>query len=53
MEEYFRDKQADWHEPTEGVIGVIINPVTGEFPQSYHEYVKSMYYLKGTEPPYY
>lgn len=50
MEKYFKKKDATWYKVPDNVVGVIVNPVTGNVVTSSNENKKVLYYLKGTEP---
>lgn len=54
MEDYFRDKNPLWYKPSKRIRRVKVNPITGELAhKSKHNYVKTLYFLKGYEPFYY
>ena len=50
MEKYFKKKKATWYKVPDNVVGVLVNPVTGNVVSSSNENKKVLYYLKGTEP---
>lgn len=50
MEEYFKDKDSSWYETPKDVVGVLVNPITGNVVETNSENKKILYYLKGTEP---
>jgi len=50
MEKYFDDKDASWFDVPSNVVGVLVNPVTGNVVSKSSENRKILYYLKGTEP---
>ena len=50
MENYFKNKTSSWYEIPEDVVGVLINPVTGELANETDSKKHICYYLKGTEP---
>ena len=50
MENYFKKNKASWYKPSKNVVGVLVNPVTGEVVTSKNEHKKILYYLNGTEP---
>ena len=50
MEGYFKDKNPIWYDIPEDVVGVLINPVTGELAKETDNKKHVCYYLKGTEP---
>ena len=50
MESYLKDKDNTWYEKPKNVIGVFVNPVTGELENGKTTKRKIFYYVKGTEP---
>ena len=50
MEKYFKDKNPTWYDIPEDVVGVLINPVTGDLALESDSKKHICYYLKGTEP---
>ena len=52
MENYLKDKDNSWYEIPDNVVGVLVNPITGELADVNSEKSKLFYYLKGTEPTY-
>ena len=52
VEAYLKDKEVNWYNIPENVVGVIVDPITGSLAtdESYHK--KILYYIKGTEPSY-
>ena len=52
MEDYLKDKDNDWYEMPDNVVGVLVNPITGEIAKDDDEKKKVFYFLKGTEPSY-
>ena len=50
METLFKDKEPSWYEIPKDVVGVLVNPITGNVISSATESKKIMYYLRGTEP---
>ena len=53
LESYLKDKDDDWYEIPENVVGYLVNPITGESLQEGEEKGKMFYFLKGTEPNYF
>ena len=49
IEEYLRDKENNWYEKPDNVIGVVVNPISGEIADDY-EKSTTFYYIKGTQP---
>lgn len=50
MEKYFDKKETSWYKIPNDVVGVLVNPVTGNVVSNESENKKVLYYLKGTEP---
>ena len=50
MEGYLKDKKSTWYEAPSNIIGVLVNPITGELIKNDNEKGKIFYFLKGTEP---
>ena len=50
MEEYLKGKEASWYEKPNNVVGVLVNPITGEIANKDTKNATIMYYIKGTEP---
>lgn len=50
MEEYLKDKSNNWYKTPNNVVGVLVNPITGELADSKTEKSKVFYYIKGTQP---
>lgn len=50
MEGYLVDKESKWYEIPNNVVGVLVNPITGEISNSDDKKKKLFYFLKGTEP---
>ncbi len=49
IEEYLRDKENNWYEKPDNVVGVVVNPISGEIADDY-EKSTTFYYIKGTQP---
>ncbi len=49
MEEYLKDKDNTWYEKPDMVVGVFVDPITGELANNSKK-KKIFYYLLGTEP---
>lgn len=49
-EKYLKDKDNTWYEKPNDVIGVFVNPITGEIASETDKKRKVFYYLVGTEP---
>ena len=50
MEKYLQDKDNTWYEKPKDVIGIFVNPITGEIANTKTKKKKIFYYLLGTEP---
>lgn len=50
MESYLKDKDNEWYEKPEDVVGVLVNPITGKLATNEDKNTKIFYFLKGTEP---
>ena len=50
MEKYFKNHDASWYSLPNDVVGVLVNPITGNVVSESSENKKVLYYLKGTEP---
>jgi len=50
MEGYLKDKECDWYKIPNNVVGVLVNPITGEIAENNEKNSKMFYFIKGTEP---
>lgn len=50
MENYLKGKDNKWYSIPDNVVGVLVNPITGELANAESVKSKLFYYLKGTEP---
>ena len=50
VNEYLKDKDVKWYKMPDNVVGVMVNPISGEV--SNDEKSVMFYYLKGTQPTY-
>ena len=50
MENYSSDKDNSWYTIPNNVVGVLVNPITGEVIKGNEKDGKIFYFLKGTEP---
>ena len=50
MEAYFKDHEATWYEIPDNVVGVLVNPITGQIATDSDSKKEIFYYQKGTEP---
>lgn len=52
IEECLKDKDENWYEIPNNVVGVQVDPITGELPDKNTKHKRMFYYIKGTEPTY-
>lgn len=52
IENYLRDKEYNWYEKPDNVVGVITDLNTGKVATNESKLKKILYYIKGTEPGY-
>ena len=52
MENYLKDKDNNWYDIPDDVVGTLVNPITGELAKEGDKNTKIFYFLKGTEPSY-
>ena len=50
MEKYLKDKDNTWYEKPNDVVGVFVDPITGELADETTKKRKIFYYIEGTEP---
>ena len=50
MEGYLKDKKSNWYKAPNNIIGVLVNPITGEISKADDKKSKMFYFVKGTEP---
>ena len=50
MENYCSDKDNTWYDAPNNVVGVFVNPITGELAKNEDKKKKLFYFVKGTEP---
>ena len=50
MEKYCGDKDNTWYDVPNNVVGVFVNPITGELAKNEDKKKKLFYFVKGTEP---
>ncbi len=51
VEQLLKEKEGNcWYEIPKNVVGVIVNPITGEIATEKDKNKKMLYYIKGTEP---
>ena len=54
MEGYLvdKDRKTEWYNIPSNVVGVLVNPITGEVANENSKNSRIFYYIKGTEPYY-
>ena len=52
IENYESDKESSWYKMPSNVVGVLVNPITGEIADENTSKPTMFYYIKGTEPTY-
>lgn len=52
IEECLKDKDDSWYEIPNNVVGVLVDPISGELPDKNTKHKRMFYYVKGTEPTY-
>ena len=52
VENYMKDKESSWYELPSDVVGVLVNPISGEIANKNTKSPTMFYYIKGTEPTY-
>ena len=52
MENYEKDKDTKWYSMPNNIVGVLVNPITGEIANENTKNSTMFYYIKGTEPTY-
>ena len=50
MESYLKDKDNEWYQKPNNVIGVLVNPISGEIAKNEDKNKKILYYISGSEP---
>lgn len=50
IEKYLKNKDTSWYEIPDNVIGILVDPISGEIATKKSKNKRIMYYLKGTEP---
>lgn len=50
VNKYLMDKEVTWYEQPENIVGVLVNPISGEIDNGDKKTI--FYYLKGTQPTY-
>ena len=50
MEGYLKDKDNTWYSKPNNVVGVLVDPISGEIDEKITKKRKVFYYISGTEP---
>ena len=50
MESYLKDKDNNWYEKPQNVIGVLVDPISGQVSTEENSKKKILYYINGSEP---
>ena len=50
METYLKDKENNWYETPDNIVGVLVEPISGEPATTSTTNSKIFYYIKGTQP---
>jgi 1A family penicillin-binding protein len=50
METYLKDKEDNWYETPSNVVGVFVDPISGEVADNDSDKKTLFYYIKGTQP---
>ena len=50
--DYFKNKKTSWYKLPNNVVGVLVNPISGELASKDTKNAPMFYYIKGTEPGY-
>ena len=50
IEKYLEGKETNWYTKPDNVVGLLVNPITGNIASTNSDHTKIMYYLKGSEP---
>ena len=52
IESYLKNKEVSWYNIPDNVVGVIVDPITGNLATNESPIKKILYYIKGSEPNY-
>ena len=50
MEGYLKNRKCEWYQAPNNIVGVLVNPITGELATNGDKKSKMFYFVKGTEP---
>ena len=50
MEGYLKNKKSNWYSAPNNIVGVLVNPITGQIANKDDKKSKMFYFIKGTEP---
>lgn len=52
VEDYLKDKDVKWYEQPDNIVGVLVNPISGNVTNESDEKATIFYYIRGTQPTY-
>ena len=52
VDKYLEDKEVKWYKQPDNVVGVMVNPISGEVANNSDDKATVFYYIKGTQPTY-
>lgn len=52
VDKYLEDKEVKWYTQPDNVVGVMVNPISGEVANNNDDKKTVFYYIKGTQPTY-
>lgn len=52
VDKYLEDKEVKWYTQPDNVVGVMVNPISGEVSNNNDDKKTVFYYIKGTQPTY-
>lgn len=52
VENYTKDKENTWYDLPSNIVGILVNPISGEVADENTKNATMFYYIKGTEPTY-
>ena len=52
VEDYLKDKDVKWYEQPDNIVGVLVNPISGNVTNESDEKATIFYYIRGTQPAY-
>lgn len=52
VDKYLEDKEVKWYKQPDNVVGVMVNPISGDVANNNDDKATVFYYIKGTQPTY-